>query len=109
MEIYHCEKHDFSSTVHGYCPVCEIARLQAEANRNMTELCEAGGERDKLKEKVAYLQKDNTERYARIKELEGAIRMLTTFFPEGWVMPLGWEQMVAQAKQALKGGSNEAI
>ena len=46
---------------------------------------------------------------ARIKELEGAIRMLTTFFPEGWVMPLGWEQMVAQAKQALKGGSNEAI
>ena len=46
---------------------------------------------------------------ARIKELEGAIRMLTTFFPEGWVMPLGWEQMVAQAKQAMKGGSNEAI
>ena len=52
----------------------EIARLQAEANRTMKELCEARGERDKLKEKVAYLQKDNTERYARIKELEGAIR-----------------------------------
>lgn len=58
----------------------KISTLHAEANKTMTELCEARG---------------------RIKELEGAIRMLTTFFPEGWVMPLGWEQIVAQANQAI--------
>ena len=58
----------------------DIAALQAEANRTMKELCEARGERDKLKEKVAYLQKDNTERYARIKELEVAAQSLMDMF-----------------------------
>ena len=86
----------------------EIERLQAEANLNMQELCEARGEIERLNRELLklkdYAQAQEDKYEARIKELEGAIRMLTTFFPEGWVMPLGWEQMVAQAKQVLKGG-----
>ena len=52
------EGHD---TRHFYGWLDEIDKLQAEANRNMKELCEARGERDKLKEKVAYLQEECDE------------------------------------------------
>ena len=36
---------------------------------------------------------------ARIKELEDAIDMLIAFIPNEWEMPLGWGQVVAQARE----------
>ena len=90
------EGHD---TRHFYGWLDEIDKLQAEIERLKKKIEEL----IPLRPCVNDLTREIKWQQARIKELEGAIRMLTTFFPEGWVMPLGWEQMVAQAKQALKG------
>ena len=67
----------------------KIRNLQAEANRNMTELCEARGEIAALK--------------ARIKELEGALRRFADFILEecdDW--PLAHEA-ARNAKKVLNG------
>ncbi len=40
----------------------------------------------------------------RIKELEAAIRALLNFIPDGWAMPLGWNQIVADARKEVADG-----
>ena len=73
MEIYYCEKHDFSSTAHGYCPFCEIARLQAEANWNMKEPCEARTEIERLKEENDSLKLGVSSLGVIVHQLRGAL------------------------------------
>jgi hypothetical protein len=37
-----------------------------------------------------------------MEELKEQIELLTEFIPDGWEMPLGWNQVVAQAKETIK-------
>jgi hypothetical protein len=47
---------------------------------------------------------DEIERLkVKLAEAREAINLLIGFIPEGWAMPLGWTQVVAQAKATLAG------
>ena len=37
-----------------------------------------------------------------LEELKEQIELLVCFIPEGWEMPLGWNQVVSQAKEAIQ-------
>jgi len=38
----------------------------------------------------------------KVKELKETVKMLIGFIPDGWEMPLGYNQMVAQARELLE-------
>jgi hypothetical protein len=48
------------------------------------------------------LQKEITALRERLRVVGECIEMLIAFIPEGWSMPLGYSQVVAQAKQTIK-------
>ena len=51
---------------------------------------------DKLKADYAALSEEN-------RRLREALGLLINFIPEGWPMPFGWNQVVAQARKAMEG------
>lgn len=80
----------------------EIERLQAEANLNMQELCEARGEIERLKEYSVIDHKTIHTQRERIKELEGALGNVVSFIdPRPSDGPLSSAYIAA--KQSLKG------
>ena len=32
MKVFNCDKHDFGSTVHDYCPFCKLAKAEKLAD-----------------------------------------------------------------------------
>ncbi len=75
----------------------KIEKLEAalaEKDKDMFEI-------DKQKY-VIRLEKENESLRAKVEKLDDALRLLIGFLPDGWEMPLGWNQVVAQAQEALK-------
>lgn len=42
------------------------------------------------------------EAESRLKRLQGALKEVVNFIPDGWEMPLGYNQIVNQAKKLLR-------
>lgn len=40
---------------------------------------------------------------SEVERLREALGLLINFIPEGWPMPFGWNQVVAQARKAMEG------
>lgn len=69
---------------------------------NMLSINPDAASRDDVAKMAAELSdaKAIEEERDRLRE---AVELLIGFIPEGWEMPLGWTQVVAQAKAALAG------
>ena len=52
-------------------------------------------------DKVSELLGDRTVLTAENKQLQEAVNLLINFVPNGWEMPLGYTQVVAQAQESL--------
>ncbi len=73
----------------------EIIKTQKEEIATLTK------ERDLWKEAHHACDKDNSELRTENAVLIEAVEMLIKFIPDGWSMPLGYTQVVAQAREAL--------
>jgi hypothetical protein len=91
---------------------------QERANYNYQNLCKAEKEIQILTAQPAELRQHHDEEltmaYDQISEMNielaearKAIELLIEFIPDGWSMPLGYMQVVAQAKEALAGKKEE--
>ncbi len=73
----------------------EIIKTQKEQIAALT------AERDLWREAHHACDKDNSELLTENAVLIEAVEMLIKFIPDGWSMPLGYTQVVAQAREAL--------
>ena len=56
---------------------------------------------DRLRARVGELEAEN-------KRLRDALDLVISFIPDGWGMPLGFNQVAQQAREALREASHES-
>jgi len=75
---------------------CEHGQLARACN-----ICEYEREIAELKKRVGKLEAEN-------KRLRDALDLVISFIPDGWGMPLGFNQVAQQAREALREASHES-
>jgi len=92
------------------CNICEYEREIAELRARVAEL---EAERDKLRDDLSgdkailqsLLDREHEERKdleAENKGLREALDLVISFIPDGWGMPLGFNQVAQQAREAMR-------
>lgn len=70
---------------------------------NRKEVAEKDAEIAGFKEDIFDTHKQIIGLRKEVAELRGQLKMLLDFIPDGWSMPLGYSQLVAQIKEATDG------
>lgn len=83
----------------------ERDRLEHELEEWKIRFHRIGGQ--KMLDRLNYLNEKCPQLEAERDRLREAINLILSFIPEGWEMPLGFNQAVFQVKQALKEAGNE--
>ena len=78
------------------CWECRYDQLKIDYDALEQECGELAERAQELADKIAVDCHDNCQ-----DELVAALKMLIRFIPDGWPMPLGYSQVVAQAETAL--------